>query len=202
MNCTTNPPNATVALPAHIPAETRVECLFSEETIAREIDAMAAAINHTYADCRHLTLIGVLNGSFMFLSDLAKRLTIPCTLEFIRLASYGNNTQSSGTVKPVNLSLPDLTDQDVLVVEDIVDTGLTMQFLLEYLQNVHQTRSLRLAVLLDKPEARRGKPQEAIRPDFTGFTVGNEFLVGYGLDYAGYFRNLPFIGRLVLPQSN
>lgn len=162
----------------------------SQLQLQTRIQEMAAEINTVYAHTEKLILIGVLKGSFLFLADLIRHLTVPCHIEFVRLASYGDGQTTSGNVKPVDLSLPDLNGQDVLVVEDIVDTGLTLHFFMDYLQSLHHTQSLRLAVLLDKPAAR----QKEVKVDFTGFTVGNQFLVGYGLDFAGYYRNLPFIG--------
>jgi hypoxanthine phosphoribosyltransferase len=169
----------------------RLETLLSEAEIQAQVKRVAAEINATYRDCRKLIVIGVLKGAFMFLADLLRHIEVPVQVETIRLASYDNATQSSGTIRPVDLSLPNLNGEDVLIVEDIVDTGLTMSFLIDYLQNMHHTKSLRLAVLLDKPLAR--KPEATVNIDYTAFTVGNEFVVGYGLDYAGYFRNLPFI---------
>jgi len=168
----------------------QLEIHFSEEQLQTRIREMAAEINQTYKNSEKLIIIAVLKGSFMFLADLVRHITIPCQVEFVRLASYGDGQVSSGTVKSVDLSLPPLTGEDVLVVEDIIDTGLTLHFFLEYLTSLHHTRSLKLAVLLDKKEAR----QKEVPVDFAGFPVGNQFLVGYGLDFAGYYRNLPFIG--------
>lgn len=170
----------------------------SEEAIQARVAAMAAEINQAYANCERLIVIVVLRGSFMFTSDLVKHITVPCQIEFVRLASYGGGTTSSGNVKPVDLTLPNLNDQDVLIVEDIVDTGLTMHFFRNYLQSLHNIKSLRLAVLLDKTEARSTEiPPFPV--DYAGFEVGNEFLIGYGLDYAGLYRNLPFVA--VMPPE-
>ncbi len=162
----------------------------SESQIQQRIAAMAEEINTIYANSSRLVIVAVLKGSFMFVADLIRHIKVPCQVEFVRLASYGDGTKSSGTVQPVDLSLPSLSGEDVLIVEDIIDTGLTLHFFMDYLRSLHHTRSLRLAVLLDKKEAR----QKDVQVDFTGFTVGNQFLVGYGLDFAGYYRNLPFIG--------
>lgn len=163
---------------------------FSEEQLQTRIREMAAEINKAYQGSEKLIIIAVLKGSFMFLADLVRHITVPCQVEFVRLASYGDGQTSSGTVQPVDLSLPPMTGEDVLVVEDIIDTGLTLHFFLDYLTSLHHTRSLKLAVLLDKKEARK----KDVLVDFAGFEVGNQFLVGYGLDFAGYYRNLPFIG--------
>ena len=169
---------------------------YDEETLQKRIRDLAAEIDVTYADSRRLVVITVLKGAILFASDLTRHLKIPCQMEFIRLSSYGNDQKSSGTVRPVDLSLPSLHGEDVLVVEDIIDPGLTLSFLMEYLKSsLHQPRSVRLAVLLDKKEAR----QTDVTVDYVGFEVGNQFVVGYGLDYEGYYRNLPFIG--VVPPS-
>ena len=168
----------------------QLEIHFSEDQLQTRIKAMAAEINESYKNCDKLIVIAVLKGSFMFLADLVRHIKVPCQIEFVRLASYGDGQTSSGTVQAVDLSLPSLTGEDVLIVEDIIDTGLTLHFFMDYLTSLHHTRSLKLAVLLDKKEAR----QKDVQVDFSGFPVGNQFLVGYGLDFAGYYRNLPFIG--------
>lgn len=164
----------------------------SESQIQQRIAEMAEEINTVYANAPRLIVIAVLKGSFMFAADLLRHIKIPCHIEFVRLASYGDGTTSSGNVKPVDLSLPSMHGEHVLIVEDIIDTGLTLHFFMDYLTSLHKTESLRLAVLLDKVEARK----KDVKVDFAGFKVGNQFLVGYGLDFAGYYRNLPFIGIL------
>jgi hypoxanthine phosphoribosyltransferase len=188
----------TTATPAFIPNAQQLTPYISADAIQERIKAMAGEINQKYADCDKLIVIAILRGSFMFASDLVKHLNMPCQIEFVRLASYGNSTTSSGNVKPVDLTLPDLNDKDVLIVEDIVDTGLTMHFFRNYLQSLHRIKSLSLAVLLDKAEA-RSKEIPPFPVDYAGFTVGNEFLIGYGLDYAGLYRNLPFVA--VMPEA-
>lgn len=180
-----------------------IQPLLSPQEIEAGLDRIAEAINQQYADSQQLVIVAVLKGSFLFLADLVRRLTMPCQIEFIRLASYHEGTRSTGQVKPVDLTLPSLAGQDVLIVEDIVDTGLTLSFLLDYLQSMHATRSLRTAVLLDKPGARQSPAlQTRARPEFVAFELGNEFVVGYGLDYAGLYRNLPYIGVLQLPDHS
>jgi hypoxanthine phosphoribosyltransferase len=164
--------------------------LITESQLDSRIQEMAAQINETYKDSERIIVIAILKGAFLFLADLIRHINVPCQIEFVRLSSYGNSTTTSGTVRPVDLTLPNLANEDVLLVEDIVDTGLTLNFFMEYLESLHKTKSLRLAVLLDKPSART----QPVKVDYTGFTVGNEFLVGYGLDCAGYYRNLPYIG--------
>lgn len=176
-----------------------MKVLLNEARITERIKAMAAEINTAYAGCERLVVVGLLKGSFMFLSDLVKHLNVPCQIEFIRLASYHGGMQSTGKIKQVDLSLPSLEEADVLIVEDIIDTGLTMKFLLNYLNDLHLTKSLKVATLLDKPEARTEESAH-IKPDFTGFAIGKQFVVGYGLDYDGYYRNLPYIG--VMEQAD
>lgn len=171
----------------------------TERQIQERAQAMAQEINDVYKDVDKLVVIGVLKGSFMFLTDLVRHIGVPCQIEFVRLASYGNQRTSSGVVKPVDLTLPNLNNEHVLIVEDIVDTGLTLHFFMDYLRSLHHTKSLRLAVMLDKVEA-RSKEIPSYPIDFKGFEVKNEFLVGYGLDYAGYYRNFPYIA--VLPDEN
>ncbi len=175
-----------------------LEPYFTEGQLQERIQAMAADINKRYADVDRLVIISILKGSFMFTSDLVRHLDMPCQIEFVRLASYGASTKSSGEVKPVDLTLPDLSDKNVLIVEDIIDTGLTLHFFMHYLKSLHKIRSLRLAVLLDKKEARSAEiPKFPV--DFVGFEVTNEFLVGYGLDYACLYRNLPYVA--ILPEE-
>lgn len=164
--------------------------LFTEEQIQNRIKELAAEIQRDYASTDELIVIGVLKGAVLFVSDLIKHLDLPLKLEFVRLASYGNDTKSSGKIKPVDLTLPNLQDKDVLVVEDIVDTGLTANFFIDYLKYYHKTKSLKLASLLDKPVARTNP----IHVDYVGFEVDNKFVVGYGLDYQGFCRNLSYIG--------
>lgn len=164
--------------------------LFTEQQIRERVQELGRQIAQDHKDCQELTVIAVLKGSLLFVSDLIRCMDVPLQLEFVRLASYGNDTKSSGRIKPVDLTLPSLHDKDVLVVEDIVDTGLTANFFIDYLKYHHQTRSLKLVSLLDKPVART----HPINVDYVGFEVDNKFVVGYGLDYAGYHRNLPYIG--------
>lgn len=183
-------PLATIPCPPE-----RLTVYFDADRLQERIRKMAAEIDALYVNSSRLVVIVVLKGAFLFAADLVRHLKTPCQVEFIRLSSYGNGQNSSGVVRPVDLSLPSLSGEDVLVVEDIIDTGLTLHFLLDYLNSLHRTRSLRLAVLLDKKEAR----QTPVSVDFTGFEVDDQFLVGYGLDLAGYYRNLPFIG--IMPSE-
>lgn len=173
----------------------------TERQIQERALAMAQEINKTYKGVDKLVVIGILKGSFMFLTDLVRHIGIPCQIEFVRLASYGNQRKSSGVVKPVDLTLPNLNNEHVLIVEDIVDTGLTLHFFMDYLRSLHHTKSLRLAVMLDKVES-RSQEIPSFPVDFKGFEVKNEFLVGYGLDYAGFYRNFPYIAVLPPERQN
>jgi hypoxanthine phosphoribosyltransferase len=161
--------------------------LFSQQEIAAEVDRLAAEISRDYQG-KNPVFIGVLKGVFMFMADLVRRLDLPVEIEFICLSSYGDGQQTSGEVKIVqDLSCP-LIGRDVLVVEDIIDTGLTLAFLLEYL-NKQNPESLKLCTLLDKPSRR----QTPVKIDYLGLTVPDEFVVGYGLDCDQQYRNLPDI---------
>lgn len=164
--------------------------LITREQIKSKVEDLGKLITKEYQNCAELIVIGVLKGSVVFISDLIREIDIPLQTEFIRLASYDNDTKSSGKIKPVDLTLPNLKNKDILVVEDIVDTGLTAKFFMDYLNNQHHVKSLKLVAFLDKPTARKNP----VNLDFVGFEIEDKFVVGYGLDYAGYYRNLPYIG--------
>jgi len=167
----------------------QLKVLFTKEELQSRIAQLADQINKDFAG-EELYVLCVLKGSVMFVTDLIKHLTMPVQLEFIRLSSYGNEEKSSGKVNAVDLTLPNLKDKNVLVVEDIVDTGLTANFLIDYLNLQHKTKQIRFATLLDKTCAR----EHAVNIHYVGFPIDNKFVVGYGLDYMGYYRNLPYIG--------
>jgi hypoxanthine phosphoribosyltransferase len=168
-------------------SEPQPKILFSRKEIAATVKRLAAEINRDYRGKNPL-LIGILKGSFMFMADLVRLLDFPLAVDFIRLSSYGSGRESSGKIKVVRgLSTP-VKGRDVLVIEDIVDTGLTVAFLLDYLRKKRPS-SLRLCALTDKPSRRR----VPLAIDYLGFTVPNKFLVGYGLDWDEKFRNLPDI---------
>lgn len=167
--------------------------LFPEEEIQKRVKEVAQIINNHYLE-EEIYVICVLKGSIMFTVDLVKYLTMPVKMEFIRLSSYGSSTTSSGKVNAVDISLPDLNGKNVLVVEDIVDTGLTAKFLLDFINNNFRTKTTRFCSLLDKKCSRKTE----IDPDYIGFEIDNKFVIGYGLDYDGQFRNLPYIGYIEL----
>jgi len=168
-------------------AQAKPRILFSRVKIEAAIRRLAADITRDYQD-KHPLFIGVLKGSFVFMADLIRFLDFPLEVDFIRLSSYGKGTQTSGKVKVVQGLRSKVKGRDVLVIEDIVDTGITIAFLLDYLRQ-KDPASLRLCSLTDKP-SRRKIP---VTIDYLGFIVPNKFVVGYGLDYDERFRNLPDI---------
>lgn len=163
--------------------------LISQAQLEERIRELAKEINAAYKGVDELILICILKGGFMFTAELAKYLDIPVQIEFVRLSSYGDAQKTTGTVKPVDLTLPRLNDKHVLLCEDIVDTGLTLNFFMDYLQSLHTPASVKLAVLLDKAECR----QQLVKTDFVGFEIEDKYVVGFGLDDKGLFRNLPLI---------
>ena len=166
----------------------RIEVLLSEETVDARIKELADQISKDY-EGKEIHLVCVLKGSVFFICELAKRITVPVTLDFMSVSSYGSDTKSSGVVRIVKDLDESLKDKHVIVIEDIVDSGNTLSYLLEML-NDRKPASLRLCTLLDKPERRR----KHVDVDYTGFQIPDEFVVGYGLDYDQRYRNLPYIG--------
>ena len=161
--------------------------LFSEEQLKQRVAEIAQQIDRDYEGKEPL-LVSVLRGSFVFMADLVRQITLPCTVDFMAVSSYGSGTTSSGQVKIVK----DLSEQiEGIVVEDILDSGNTLSYLLKLLEARHPA-SIRLCTLLDKPE-RRTKP---VHVDYSGFSIPDAFVVGYGLDYDEKYRNLPYIGIL------
>ena len=164
--------------------------LFTEQELKDRVAELAAQIDRDYAG-KEPMLISVLRGSFIFMADLARAITLPCTVDFMAVSSYGSGTTSSGQVKITKDLSESIEGRDIIVVEDILDSGNTLSYLFQLLQARHPA-SVRLCTLLDKP-SRRTKP---ITADYTGFSVDDLFVVGYGLDYAEKYRNLPYIGVL------
>jgi hypoxanthine phosphoribosyltransferase len=162
--------------------------LIPEEEVEEKIRRIAARISEDYQG-KVVHLVSVLKGSVFFTCELAKRITVPVTMDFMSVSSYGDQTESSGVVRIVkDLDVP-LEGKDVLVVEDIIDTGRTLHYLMNILRD-RGPASLRLAALLDKPDRR----VVTVEADYTCFQVPDEFVVGYGLDCAQQYRNLPYIG--------
>lgn len=171
--------------------ETDLKILFTEEEIQASIKQLAEKINLQYKD-KEIYIICVLKGAIMFMTDLVKHLKMPLNMEFIRLSSYGSSFTSSGKVNMVDISLPDLNNKNVLIIEDIIDTGITAKFLMDFINCNFQVESLKFCSLLDKT----AKRTVDIQPDYFALHVDDKFLVGYGLDYDGYYRNLPYIGYI------
>ena len=167
----------------------RIKVLLSEEEVDARIQQVAAKISKDYAG-KEVHLICVLKGGVFFTCELAKRITVPVTLDFMSVSSYGDDTKSSGVVKIVKDLDQPLIGKDVLIVEDIIDSGRTLSYFPKILEDRHPN-SIRLCTLLDKPERRVKKD---VKVDYCCFNIPDEFVVGYGLDYAQKYRNLPFIG--------
>lgn len=168
------------------------EILLTEEQIQAKVCELAAQLSKDYAD-KDPVFVGVLKGVVVFFGDMMKRIDIPCQVDFMWISSYGHGTSSSGQMVLKRDVSEDLTGRHVVVLEDIFDTGNSLQFTCEHLLTKNPA-SLKVCTLLDKPSRRReGITVEA---DYTGFVIPNEFVVGYGLDYAEHYRNLPYIGIL------
>jgi hypoxanthine phosphoribosyltransferase len=167
-----------------------LEPLISAEQIARRVREMGAQIERDYQG-KELVLLGVLKGSYMFISDLARTIDLPLSIDFIGLSSYGEATESSGVVKITSDLTKPIENKHVLIVEDIVDTGLTMRYLLDNLAT-RRPASVKLCTLLHKPSRARTR----IPIDYLGFQIEDRFVVGYGLDHDDKYRNVPFIGVL------
>ena len=166
-----------------------IKILFTEEQLQTRIKELAQIINDEYKG-KELYVVCVLKGSVMFMVDLVKHIQIPLRMEFIRLSSYGSNYTSSGEVHAVDLSLPDLNGKNVLIIEDIIDTGHTAQFLTNYLTHHFKLASYKFISLLNK----KCKREIDIDADLYGFEIDDKFLVGYGLDYDGFYRNITYVG--------
>jgi len=166
-----------------------VRVLLSEEEVDKRIYEVAEQINRDYAG-KQVHLICILKGGVFFMCELAKRLTIPVSMDFMSVSSYGSGMESSGVVRIVKDLDESIADKEVLIVEDIIDSGRTLAYLIEILKQ-RNPKSIRLCTLLDKPE-RRVKKQ--VKVDYTCFAIPDEFVVGFGLDYDQRYRNLPYIG--------
>ena len=172
-----------------------IRVLLPEEEVDARIQAIGEQVSRDYAG-RQVHLICVLKGGSFFMCELAKRITVPVSMDFMAVSSYGGGTESKGVVKIVKDLDEPIKDKDVLVVEDIVDSGRTLSYLLEMLKN-RGPKSLHLCTLLDKPDRR----VVDVDVDYTGFQIPDEFVVGYGLDYDQRYRNLPYIGVIEFDQD-
>ncbi len=165
-----------------------VEVMYSAELIAERVGALGAEITRDLAGSK-VVVVGILKGSFMFYADLVRHIDLDVACDFIGISSYADEMESSGVVQITRDLSHSIEHKHVLIVEDIIDTGLTMQYLLENFRT-RRPSSIKVCSLLEKPERARVK----VPIDYVGFTIPNAFVVGYGLDYAGRFRHLPFIG--------
>ncbi|KAB3535401.1 hypoxanthine phosphoribosyltransferase [Alkaliphilus pronyensis] len=163
------------------------EVLLSEEEISTRVKELGGQISKEYIG-KKLVVVSLLKGSFIFTADLVRHMTIPVRVEFMTTSSYGHGEESSGSVNIVVDIEKDLTGYDVLVVDDITDSGLTMKFVMEHLKQKNPA-SVKCCVLLDKPDRRKVE----IEPDYLGFTIPDKFVVGYGLNFGDYYRNVPYV---------
>ena len=166
------------------------EVLITEEQIQTKVRELAESINRDYRD-KSPVLVGVLNGAFVFLADLMRHLDLSCTVDFVSWSSYGKDTSSSGVFRIMKDLETNVESRHVLIVEDIIDTGLTLHYLLDTVR-ARKPASVKVAALLDKPSRRRIEA----KADYLGFQIPDAFVVGYGLDFGQRYRNLPFIGVL------
>ncbi|MCE5196890.1 MAG: hypoxanthine phosphoribosyltransferase [Negativicutes bacterium] len=172
--------------------EDNIERIYlSAEILAAKVEEIGKQVSDFYAPDDELVVVGVLNGSFCFMADLVRKIKQPVTVEFFGCSSYGKSTETSGNLKITKDLDHDINGKNVLIVEDIIDTGLTL-LRMKALLSKRNPKSLRVAVLLDKPNRRKVE----VKGDFTGFEIEDYFVVGYGLDYADKYRNLPYIGIL------
>ena len=172
-----------------------VGILIPEDKVDERIAQLGEQISQDY-EGRQVHLIGILKGSIFFICELAKRITVPVTMDFMSVSSYGAGTKSSGVVKLIKDLDEPIIGKDVLVVEDIIDSGRTLNYLLKNLSS-RQPASIRLCTMLDKPERR----EVDVEVDYQGFSIPDEFVVGYGLDYDQRYRNLPYIGVLSITEE-
>lgn len=168
--------------------EDKIRVLLTEEEVDEKIKQLGLKISEDYAG-RSVHLICVLKGGAFFMCELAKRITVPVSMDFMSVSSYGNGTATSGAVKIIKDLDEPIEDKDVLIVEDIIDSGTTLHYLTEILYK-RKPASIRICTLLDKPERRTAD----VKVDYVGFNIPDEFVVGYGLDYDQRYRNLPYIG--------
>jgi len=166
------------------------EILITQEKLAARVAELGHQISEDYEGC-NLLMVSVLKGSVVFMADLMRAISIPARIDFMAVSSYGSGSKTSGAVKIVKDLDIDVSGYDLLIVEDILDSGMTLSYLTEILES-RNPRSIRLVTLLDKPERR----QLPVSPDYIGFTVPDHFVIGYGLDYNEKYRGLPYVGVL------
>ena len=165
--------------------------LISEEELAQTVKKLGAQISEDYKDCENLLVIGILKGSVVFMADLIRNIDIHTSIDFMTVSSYGSGTTSSGTITIKKDLDTNIEGRDVLIAEDIIDSGVTLSNLIKMLKE-RNPKSLKICTFLNKPERREAD----IEVDYIGFDIPNEFIVGYGLDYAEKYRNIPYVGIL------
>ncbi|PTV96992.1 hypoxanthine phosphoribosyltransferase [Rhodobacter aestuarii] len=168
-----------------------IDQMISAKAIAARVEALGAEITEAFQDTDRLVVVGLLRGSFVFIADLIREIGVPCEVDFLEASSYGNDTTSTREVRVMKDLRGNIGGRDVLVVEDIVDTGHTISKVMEMLR-ARSPRRIKCCAMLDKPSRR----EVDVKADWTGFEIPDEFVVGYGLDYAQNHRNLPFIGTV------
>lgn len=168
----------------------QLKVLIDENRLQARIAELADEINEYYGTVEELTIVCILKGAIMFFTQLASHLKMPVRMEFVQLSSYGSAQKSSGEVSQISLKLPPLEGKNVLLVEDIIDTGLTLKFLKDFINSKCLAKNVRIAAMFDKSCARKHE----VNPDFYAFDVDDKFIVGFGLDYNELYRNLPYIG--------
>ncbi|NLY77906.1 MAG: hypoxanthine phosphoribosyltransferase [Tissierellia bacterium] len=166
------------------------EILVTEEEIRQKVKELGQRITKDYQG-KNLMLVGILKGAVMFLSDLAKNIKIPVLIDFMAVSSYGHSSESTGIVRIIKDLESSIEDKDILIVEDIIDTGLTLSYLTDNLKK-RRAKSVKIVTLLDKPERRKVE----VPVDYVGFVIPDEFVIGYGIDYAERYRNLPYVASL------
>ncbi|RKD27318.1 hypoxanthine phosphoribosyltransferase [Caminicella sporogenes DSM 14501] len=167
------------------------EVLLSREDIQKRVEELGKEISNDYKE-KNLLVVSLLKGSFIFTADLVREIDIPVKIEFMTTSSYGHSEESSGKVKVLYDIKGSLEGYDVLIVDDIADTGITMKYIIEYLKSKNPS-SIKSCVLLDKPSRRKVE----LEPDYVGFTIPDKFIVGYGLNYGDYYRNVPYVFAFV-----
>ena len=166
------------------------DVLISEEAIQKKIRELGRKISKDYRG-KELVIVAIMRGAMLFLADVVRHITVPASIDFMFVTSYKKTSKSSGVIRIIKDLKEDIEDKHVLIVEDIVDTGLTFSYLKRYLK-AHDPKSIKICTLLDKPSRRLVR----VKPRYVGFTIPDEFVVGYGLDYLELYRNLPYIATL------
>ncbi len=169
-----------------------IDIMISETEIAKKVEELAKKIESDYKD-EPLLVVGILKGASVFVSDLIRKINLDVNIDFMSVSSYGNSTESSGTVRILKDLDVDIAGKNVLIVEDIIDSGITLSNLVRELQ-IRNPKSLKLCTLLDKPERRKTD----VHVDYVGFVIEDKFIVGYGIDWAEKYRNLPYIGSVTI----